>query len=410
MECARHAGVPRTSSKAQPATGRPGRRVPPATAWAAALLGLALARLVPPAAAWMLGPIVVAGEYAAVTAAAAALVALWGAFGRPRRPAAVGLAVTAALVAGWPVVQARRVLADAGPAVAALPITLGPAPAPGDAVLEGVTTYAADDGAPLTLRRFRPATRAGGAAGPRPTLVVLYAGAWRSGDAGQAAAVHRALARRGYAVVALDYRHAPAHRWPAQRADVRRGLALVRDSAAAWGVDAGRVVLWGRSSGGHLALLAAFDPEPVPGLVVRGVMSFYGPVDLAEGYRRPPRPDPIDARAVLTAFLGGPPAARPAAYRDASPVAWVRPGLPPALLVYGGRDHVVEARFGRQLAAALRAAGSPAAYAELPWAEHGFDVARGGVGARVSDGLVTRFLTHPPPQVPDGRARGMLRP
>jgi acetyl esterase/lipase len=366
------------------------------TSWAVALAVLAGVRLVPTFANWMLGPVVVAGEYGAAVAAAALGVALWAVLGRPGRPAAAGLAMAAALVAGWPVVQARRALADGHAAIHALPATANPAAAPGDTVYEGATRYAAEDGTPLTLRRYRPGTRAGGPAGPRPAVVVLHAGAWRSGDAGQAAAVHRALARRGYAVVALDYRHAPRHRFPAQPADVRRGLALVRDSAAAWGVDPRRVVLWGRSSGGHLALLAAFAPDPLPGLQVRGVVSFYGPVDLAEGYRRPPRPDPIDARAVLTAFLGGAPAAMPERYRAASPIAYAREGLPPALLVYGGRDHVVEARFGRALAAALRRAGSPVVHVELPWAEHGFDFARGGAGARVSDALLAAFLARVP--------------
>lgn len=66
--------------------------------------------------------------------------------------------------------------------------------------------------------------------------------------------------------------------------------------------------------------------------------------------------------------------------------------LPPALLVYGGRDHVVRPRFGRAAAAALARAGDRVVYAELPWAEHGFDLAPGGLGARVTARLVDGFL------------------
>ena len=94
----------------------------------------------------------------------------------------------------------------------------------------------------------------------------------------------------------------------------------------------------------------------------------------------------------LLFFLGGPPDAMPARYRAASPVAYARAGRPAALLVYGGRDHLVEPRFGRQMAAALRRGGTPVAHVELPWAEHGFDFARGGVGARTADALAARFL------------------
>jgi acetyl esterase/lipase len=192
--------------------------------------------------------------------------------------------------------------------------------------------------------------------------------------------------------VALDYRHAPAHRFPAQLDDVRRGLALVRDSAAAWSVDTGRVVLWGRSSGGHLALLAALGAAPVPGLRIRGVVAFYGPTNLAEGYRRTPRPDPIGVRGVLTALLGGSPDAMPARYAAASPVRWARAGVPPTLHVYGGRDHIVKPRFGRELHARLRAAGATSAYLELPWSEHGFNALLSGVGGQLSLYYSERFI------------------
>jgi acetyl esterase/lipase len=389
------AGVSRTSQTA-PDRGRraPSPRAPLVTSWAVALLVLALVRFVPPVFAWLLGPVVLSGEYGLGVAAAAAGVALWAVLARPRRWGAAGLALVAMAVGAWPAVQARAALRAGGAAVAALPATAGPRPPRAEAVVDDSTRYAAGDGTSLTLRRFHPERDAGSGRtpGPHPTLVVLYAGAWRTGDAGQSAGVHRALARRGYTVVALDYRHAPAHRFPAQLDDVRRGLALVRDSAAAWGVDTGRVVLWGRSSGGHLALLAALGAAPVPGLRIRGVVAFYGPTNLAEGYRRTPRPDPIGVRGVLTGFLGGAPGQMPGRYAAASPVTSARAGLPPALLVYGGRDHVVEPRFGREMAAALRRAGSPVAYVELPWAEHGFDFARGGAGARVGNALVGRFL------------------
>ncbi|MDQ6926863.1 MAG: alpha/beta hydrolase, partial [Candidatus Eremiobacteraeota bacterium] len=79
-------------------------------------------------------------------------------------------------------------------------------------------------------------------------------------------------------------------------------------------------------------------------------------------------------------------------YRAASPLAHVRPGLPPPLLIYGGRDHLVEARFGRALDRALIAAGDPVAYVELPWAEHGFDAVPGGVGERVATAVTEQFL------------------
>ncbi len=258
----------------------------------------------------------------------------------------------------------------------------------GEANAAGMTEqsirYAAADGSPLTLRLYR-----GAAPGLRPTVVVIYGGAWRGGDPSQGERVSRALASRGFTVAAIDYRHAPRFRYPAQLDDVGASLALLSDSSRAWAIDTTRIALLGRSAGGHLAELAAFTPGRV---AVRAVVAIYSPFDLVKGYDDRPSPDPLDVRAVLRDFLGGTPVEQPARYRDASPSAHVRPGLPPVLLLYGARDHAVKPSFNRDAAAALRAAGGRVVQVEIPWAEHGFDLAPGGLGAQLGYEAVVRFL------------------
>jgi len=78
-------------------------------------------------------------------------------------------------------------------------------------------------------------------------------------------------------------------------------------------------------------------------------------------------------------------------YEAASPITYVSRRVPPTLLVYGGRDHVVEARFGRELHEKLMAAGATSVYLELPWAEHAFDKVP-GVSAWVTRPYIERFL------------------
>lgn len=245
--------------------------------------------------------------------------------------------------------------------------------------------YTAANGSPLTMRVFL----AERGRGERPIVVVIYGGAWRAGDPGQGAALSRALAQHGYVVAAIDYRHAPEHVFPAQLDDVRRSIAVVRDSAPGWGGDTTRIALLGRSAGGHLAELAAFAPGDRP---VQAVVAFYAPWNLAEGYRDVPVPDPIDVRARIADFLEGAPDARPTRYREASPSSYVRPGLPPTLLLYGARDHLVKPEFNREAASALWAANDRAIAIELPWSEHGFDLVPGGLGARIAHAAVVRFL------------------
>ena len=119
--------------------------------------------------------------------------------------------------------------------------------------------------------------------------------------------------------------------------------------------------LLGRSAGAQLAMVAAYElgaPPSSPVIPIRAVVSYYGPVDLADGYRNPPRPDPLDVRSIEAAFLGGTPDQVADRYREASPIIYVSGQLPPSLLIYGGRDHVVLPRFGAMLEARLRAAGA----------------------------------------------------
>jgi acetyl esterase/lipase len=244
--------------------------------------------------------------------------------------------------------------------------------------------FAAPGGVRLLLDVYEPPQP-----GARPTLVVIPGGGWRSSDRRQGEPLQRYMAARGYLVVAVSYRHAPDARFPAQLQDVRSALAFVRANAGALRVDTARVALVGASAGAHLALLAAYEPGAPP---VRAVVNYYGPSDLAAGYRDPPEPDPYDVRRVLADLLGGSPDQLPERYDAASPVRHARADVPPTLHVYGGRDHIVKPRFGRELHERLRAAGATSVYLELPWSEHGFNALLSGLGGQLSLYYSERFL------------------
>lgn len=244
--------------------------------------------------------------------------------------------------------------------------------------------FARPAGEPLRLDVYRPA-----AAGRYPIVVQIYGGAWQRGAPDANAAFARTVASNGYVLFAIDYRHAPAWRWPAQRDDVAAALRWVLAHAAEYDGDATRIALLGRSSGAQLALLAAYDAPP-PG--VRAVVSFYGPSDLAGGWQRPPTPDPLQVRAVLESYLGGTPDTRPDAYRDASPITYVSAASPPTLLLTGARDHIVDHRFVRDLDARLRAAGAPCVLIDIPWAEHAFDALPHGMSGQLAFYYTMRFL------------------
>ena len=256
-------------------------------------------------------------------------------------------------------------------------------PTPPVHVTRGIV-FARPGGQALSLDVYRPIAGA-----THPVVVQMYGGAWQRGVPGDNETFARWLAGRGYTVFAVDYRHAPRWQWPAQREDVQAALAWIASHAGEYGGDVSRIALVGRSAGAQLALVAAYTSTQPK---VSAVVSLYGPTDLVEGWRTPPRPDPLPVRPTLEAYLGGTPETMLARYQDASPVTYVSSHVPPTLLLYGARDHIVEARFGRELHDRLRAAGATSVLLELPWSEHAFDILPNGLGGQVSLYYVERFL------------------
>lgn len=245
-------------------------------------------------------------------------------------------------------------------------------------------SFAARDGTALDLEIYRSNTT-----GLHPVIVTIYGGGWQSGEPTEHAQFHAYLANQGYTVVAIDYRHAPRYQFPTQLEDVQSALLWLRQHAATYEIDLSRVALMGWSAGAHLALLTAYQTNALP---IRAVVSYYGPTNLTAGYYDPPVPDPIDTRSVLEAFLGGSPAQFPRRYELASPIHHVKPGVPPSLLIYGDRDHLVKSMFGQQLYQRLRDTGNTAVLISLPWSEHSFDAVFNGLGNQIALYYTERFL------------------
>jgi acetyl esterase/lipase len=240
------------------------------------------------------------------------------------------------------------------------------------------------DGIPLTVDVYRPA---GG--GNHPIIVQIYGGAWQGGAPGSNAKAAQWLAAHGWVVFAIDYRHAPRSRWPAHLHDVRTALAWIRDHAAEYDADPTRVALMGRSAGAHLAMLAGYTPGPLP---VRAVISLYGPVDLVDAYLHPPSPDPLRIREVQDTLFGGTLEQMRERYVGASPIEFATRPQPPTLLVYAGRDHIAEPRYGARLHQQLTSTGTRSVYLEIPWADHAFDEIFNGPSNQLALYHVERFL------------------
>ncbi|MGG6282377.1 alpha/beta hydrolase fold domain-containing protein [Leptolyngbya sp. AN03gr2] len=243
---------------------------------------------------------------------------------------------------------------------------------------------ASPDNVPLTMNVYRPVK-----AGKNPAIVQIYGGAWRSGTPDSNEDFSQYMAAQGYTVLAIDYRHAPQYKFPTQLEDIRTAIQFILQNADQYEVDVDRMAIMGRSAGGHLAMLTAFATNAFP---FRAIVNYYSPVELTEGYNNPPFPDPINSREVLENFLGGTPVQLSERYRQASPYQQVRSNLPPILLIYGGKDHIVQSQFGRSLYEKLNQNANTAVFIEIPWAEHAFDAVFNGISNQLSLYYTERFL------------------
>jgi acetyl esterase/lipase len=244
--------------------------------------------------------------------------------------------------------------------------------------------FANPDGTPLSLNIYRPTQ-----IGTYPAIVSIYGGAWQRGSPDSDDTFNQYIAAQGYVVWAISYRHAPAYHFPTQIDDVRSALAYIKQHAIEYETDLDRVALIGRSAGAQLAMLAAYQDPPFP---IKAVVNYYGPVNLTAGYNDVPTPDPIESRATLRKFLGGTPTDFPELYYQASPLNTLKPNLPASLLIYGGKDHIVQSKYGRDLAQKLRFQGNKAIFIEIPWADHAFDAVFSGMSNQLALYYTERFL------------------
>jgi acetyl esterase len=124
-----------------------------------------------------------------------------------------------------------------------------------------------------------------GGSAPRPLVVFYHGGGWVIGDLRTHDGVCRDLAAgTGAAVLAIDYRLAPEHPFPAPIDDAWAALQWAHANATTLGADPGRLAVAGDSAGGNLAAVMALMARDA-GLPLRLQLLVYPATDFSE--RRP---------------------------------------------------------------------------------------------------------------------------
>ena len=210
-------------------------------------------------------------------------------------------------------------------------------------------------------------------AGPFPVIVSIHGGAFMGCDKSdtQVLPMLEGL-KRGYAVIAVNYRLSWEARFPALVQDVKAAVRWIRANALDYGLDPLKIAAWGGSAGGYLASmlgtsagvreledLSMGNPEQPSN--IQAVVTWYGPTNFlkmdeqlaANGLTPPEDQLHNGANSPESLLLGQKITEIPERVKAANPETYIRRDIPPFFLQHGIKDCVVPVQQSINFAAKL---------------------------------------------------------
>ena len=206
-----------------------------------------------------------------------------------------------------------------------------------------------------------------------PTVVLIHGGGWIGGDKLSLELIARRLARDGFTVANVNYRlaSASANQYPAAVDDVRAATAFLKSNAEQYKVDPSRMISFGTSAGGNLAIELGLSNS------VKAVIDFYGPTNFTDpvfmddDYGSEPNCD------VAETYFGTTLLQNPTLYYNASPLETVTDAFPPTLIFHGADDTIVPLEQSTDFYQELQALGVTTEIQVEPNLGHGFLTGKG---------------------------------
>lgn len=137
---------------------------------------------------------------------------------------------------------------------------------------------------------------------------------------------------RGFDIVSVSYRLAPAHPFPAALHDVGLAISWVRAEGAVVGLDTRRVIAMGHSAGGSLVAMVGTSP---------GLTTEFGPLPRVDRWVAIAAMSTYDGEGLLEDFPGAWGLRSSTQRQEVSPLATLDPSDPPGYLIHGDRDRFV---------------------------------------------------------------------
>ncbi len=218
--------------------------------------------------------------------------------------------------------------------------------------------------------------------GPFPYVIDIHGGGFAGGDKADAA-IPEPLLDLGIAVVRVNYRPATEAQWPGPRDDIVAAVRFLQAAGPQFALDPARYALWGRSTGGFLAVTAGLELTR-GGKPPRAIVDFAGPVafgqldaDMAALDRVPERGPADAADSPESQLLGFPIAGNRARADEVGPLGvlsgWpAGQKLPPLMIRHGDGDMEVSQLQSGRLRDAWAAADPSAVvdFVVVPGEEH----------------------------------------
>ena len=217
----------------------------------------------------------------------------------------------------------------------------------------------------------------------RPLIVYIHGGGWVIGDLETHHAFCQNLSQAsGCSVLALGYRLAPEHPFPAAPDDCLAATRWIARHVAQLGCNNQRLVIAGDSAGGNLTTCTCLELDPASREKVAGEVLIYPATDhYSAGFRsyvERAKGQALTANITIwfwDTYLGDLSAEAPAAARAFPLRSTKLASLPPTLLVTAEKDPLRDE--GKAYAEALQAQGVAVNYAHYASAQHGFACSEG---------------------------------
>lgn len=213
---------------------------------------------------------------------------------------------------------------------------------------------------------------------PRPGIVFVHGGGWRSGDKRAGIFLQGAIeyAQKGYVCATVNYRLLDEAPFPACIEDVKCAVRWLRAHAKTYHLDPQRLGAYGNSAGAHLVCMLGLakteaglegdGPYQEQSSLVQAVCASATPTNFrlfADGREQPGRAGGM--------FVGTGEEMETLA-KAASPISHVAKDAPPFLLIHGTEDRTVHVKHSDTFVEALKQAGAvDVTYLRIEGAGHG---------------------------------------